>query len=44
MKPRIRKWHGLWECFMPPRGRTAYGYTPLMAFTEWKRLTGGRYA
>jgi sugar/nucleoside kinase (ribokinase family) len=37
-KPHIRRWCGLWECRCDRFSRAAYGYTPLHAYTEWKRL------
>lgn len=36
MKPRLLKSMGLWYCGIPGTCRWGMGYTPAMAYAEWK--------
>jgi hypothetical protein len=38
MKPRIRKINGLWHCAFLIVGRVGFGYTPRLAYEDWKSM------
>lgn len=40
MKPRLRKWAGVWNCWTPIT-KTGLGYTPKQAYDDWLLLALG---